>query len=92
MTWHDVHPIDPAARAADYPPGGEVRRAADRFDDVYALLLDVKAAVALTKGHGDQLLDHEKRIRAVERNVWIIVGIGVVAQILVPLIWTQLLP
>jgi hypothetical protein len=60
--------------------------------DVYALLLDVKAAVDLTKGHGDQLLDHEKRIRAVERNVWIIVGIGVVAQILVPLIWTQLLP
>ncbi|MDT0447979.1 ferritin-like domain-containing protein [Streptomyces hesseae] len=41
VTWHDAYPIDPAARAADYPPDGEVRRAADRFDDVYARLLCV---------------------------------------------------
>ena len=60
--------------------------------DVYTLLVEVSKKVDATQSHGPQLEDHEKRIRAVERNVWIIVGIGVVAQILVPLIWTQILP
>ncbi|MBT2382171.1 ferritin-like protein [Streptomyces sp. ISL-11] len=37
--WDDVHPIDPEAKAAHYPPGSAVRRAADHFNEVYARLL-----------------------------------------------------
>ncbi|MBB5122414.1 ferritin-like domain-containing protein [Streptomyces eurocidicus] len=36
-----VHPIDPGAKAAHYPPGSAVRQAADRFNEVYARLLCV---------------------------------------------------
>lgn len=59
--------------------------------DVYALLVEVKEDVAKTAGHGNALDDHEKRIRVLERNIWIIVGIGVVAQMIVPLVLVNLL-
>ncbi len=39
--WREVHPIDPAAKVAHYPPGSAVRRAAERFNQVYARLLCV---------------------------------------------------
>lgn len=58
--------------------------------DVYDLLQDVKTTVTGMGDHGDRLADHEKRIRSLERNVWIIVGIGIVAQVVVPLIYAKL--
>ncbi|MCA6096039.1 ferritin-like protein [Streptomyces sp. SCA3-4] len=41
VRWSDAYPIDPAAKAADYPPGSGVRLAADRFNEAYAWLLCV---------------------------------------------------
>ncbi|MEU4212333.1 ferritin-like protein [Streptomyces sp. NPDC026206] len=39
VTWRDVHPIDPGAKATHYPRGSAVRRAAEEFNEVYAQLL-----------------------------------------------------
>lgn len=41
VDWAGAYPIDTRARVADYPPGSEVRRAADRFNVEYAGLLCV---------------------------------------------------
>jgi len=58
--------------------------------DVYDLLQDVKTTVSGMGDHGDRLADHEKRIRSLERNMWIIVGIGIVAQVLIPLFYSKI--
>ncbi|GAA2148961.1 ferritin-like protein [Kitasatospora kazusensis] len=39
VCWADAYPIDPTATAEQYPPGSQVRVAADRFNTVYARLL-----------------------------------------------------
>ncbi|TQF01363.1 hypothetical protein E6W39_02815 [Kitasatospora acidiphila] len=39
VDWTAAYRIDPEAKVADYPPGSEVRTAADRFNRVYARLL-----------------------------------------------------
>lgn len=59
--------------------------------DVYALLLTVAQKVDATAGHGTALEDHEKRLRAVERNLWVIIGVGIVAQIVVPMILLRII-
>lgn len=55
--------------------------------DVYALLLEVKRDVEPVANHTTQLDDHEKRLRVLERNLWIVVGIGVVVNIAAPFVW-----
>ncbi|MEH6375367.1 ferritin-like protein [Streptomyces sp. KLMMK] len=44
ISWEDAYPIDPEAKVAHYPPGSAVRRAAERFNAVYARLLWVLEA------------------------------------------------
>ncbi|MFI1968747.1 hypothetical protein BLA24_11945 [Streptomyces cinnamoneus] len=44
VAWQDAYPLDPGAKVAHYPPGSAVRRAADRFNEVYARLLCVLQA------------------------------------------------
>jgi hypothetical protein len=39
VDWAAAYRIDPEAKVSDYPPGSEVRRAAEHFNGVYARLL-----------------------------------------------------
>lgn len=47
--------------------------------EVYDLVVEVKDSVAVVPAHAKALDDHETRIRALERKVWLVAGAAAVA-------------
>lgn len=47
--------------------------------EVYDLVVEVKDSVAIVPAHAEQLKDHETRLRALERKLWLLAGASAVA-------------